>query len=85
MLSCREVSRLVSESMDRDLPLMRRMGLRFHFMMCKYCVTFSRQIKSLRDLAGGFADKIGEAEDVNIKLRPEAREKIRQAMKDNRA
>jgi len=34
MLSCKEATRLVSESLGRELPVRQRLSLRFHLMMC---------------------------------------------------
>ena len=48
MFNCREVSRKVSESMDRSLPLSQRMMIRFHFAMCKYCARLQKQLLSMR-------------------------------------
>ena len=50
MLSCKEVTKLVSENLDRDLPLWRRIGLRLHVTMCKGCSAYRRQIESLNKL-----------------------------------
>ncbi len=50
MLSCKEVTKLVSENLDRGLPLWRRLGLRLHVAMCKGCSAYRRQIESLSKL-----------------------------------
>lgn len=34
MPSCRDITALVSESMDRKLPLRQRMSIRVHLAMC---------------------------------------------------
>ncbi len=47
MLSCKDVTKLVSENLDRDLSLWRRIGLRLHVAMCKGCSAYKRQIESL--------------------------------------
>ncbi len=57
MLSCKDVTRLVSESLDRDLPWYRRLGVWFHLMMCKYCSRYSRQLHALRHLLHCAAEK----------------------------
>ncbi|NQV24887.1 MAG: zf-HC2 domain-containing protein [Rhodopirellula sp.] len=44
MLNCKEVTRLVSESFDRNLSLRERFGLRLHMMMCSTCRLF-RQLQ----------------------------------------
>ncbi len=48
LLNCSDVSRLVSQSMDERLPLHRRAGIKFHLMMCRYCVRYARQLQLMR-------------------------------------
>ena len=48
MPSCKEVSRLVSEGLDRDLAFGERVALRVHFLMCKGCRNFEAQMMLLR-------------------------------------
>ena len=50
MLNCKEVSRLVSESLDHRLPFRQRMGVRLHLMMCSLCRTYTRQTFQLREI-----------------------------------
>jgi hypothetical protein len=54
ILSCKEVTRLVSQGMDRRLPFGRRVSLRVHFAICTGCTNFSKQMaflqKAVRDL-----------------------------------
>lgn len=46
--TCREVHRLVSESMDRELPLIDRGRIRMHLFVCEACTRFSHQMAVLR-------------------------------------
>jgi len=48
MLSCREVTRLVSQRQDRALDFGERFALRAHFALCKGCRNIGRQIDFLR-------------------------------------
>ncbi len=48
MLSCKEVSFLVSESLDRDLSLHERLSVKIHLLMCKACQRMARQMELLR-------------------------------------
>lgn len=48
MLSCREATRLVSESQDRRLGIQDRLSLRLHLAMCTACSEFDRQMGTLR-------------------------------------
>jgi hypothetical protein len=48
MLSCKQASQLISQSLDRPLKLNERFELRFHLIICKYCKRFSQQVQALR-------------------------------------
>ena len=48
MLSCKEVTRLVSQGLDRRLGLWDRLRLRVHLLICDACTAFSRQMEFLR-------------------------------------
>jgi len=51
-ITCREASRLLSQAMDRKLPLWQRARLRLHLALCDACSNFSRQLKLLRRAVG---------------------------------
>ncbi|MYM96047.1 zf-HC2 domain-containing protein [Duganella vulcania] len=46
--TCREVHRLVSEGMDRDLSFVERTRMRLHLMVCDACTRFNGQMSLLR-------------------------------------
>ena len=48
MLSCKEVTRLVSQDLDRRLPFGRRVALRVHLAICDGCTNFKKQMDILR-------------------------------------
>ncbi len=50
MLTCREVSRLISDSMERKLPLKTRFRMRLHLVMCKNCRTYEMQLHLMQDI-----------------------------------
>ena len=81
MLRCREISKLVSESMERDLPLRQRLQVRLHLMMCRLCWGFARQIRLLRRAARENPERLGPDESApEAKLPEEARERIKAAL-----
>lgn len=43
MLKCRDVPVRLDEASVGSLSLPRRVGLRFHLMMCRHCRRFARQ------------------------------------------
>lgn len=49
MLTCKEVTYLLSESQDRKLTLSEKMQLEMHLAMCKGCTNFKSQMKFLRE------------------------------------
>ena len=84
MLRCREVSRLVSESMERKLPFRQRMQVWMHLAMCRLCAGFSRQIRLLRTVARRHAESVaGGTSRHDTPLSPEARERIKAALQDH--
>lgn len=81
MLRCREISKLVSESMERDLPLSQRMQLRMHLMMCRLCAGFARQVRLLRQAVHEHPERLGpDQTDQGAKLPDEARQRIKAAL-----
>ena len=78
MYNCKEVTRMVSESLDRKLPLHQRMGIRVHLFMCKFCSRYRRQLLILRE-AMRLQARYGEDTGTPITLPPEARKRIKRS------
>jgi hypothetical protein len=74
-LSCKDITRLVSESMDHTLPLIQRIKIRIHLCMCKYCARFEKQVRLLRTVYQKHEKVPSEAA-----LSAKARERIRHAL-----
>jgi len=72
---------MVSESMDRKLPIHHRLLIVVHLLMCKYCNRFKKQLQILRH-AIGLEDIHEEVLDRFPSLSKETREQIKQAMRD---
>ena len=47
-LDCKEVSRLISEAQDANLPTPDRARMRLHFVMCQACRNVDEQMAFLR-------------------------------------
>ncbi len=82
MFSCKEVTQMVSESMDRDLPRYQRIGIWIHLMMCKFCSRYRQQLMSLRKVLRSQALH-DENNEPHAKLSPEARERIKKSLHRN--
>ena len=82
MLRCREITKLVSESMERQLPVRERMHIWMHLMMCRLCSGFSRQMQLLRRAARENPDRLGPDEGAAESKLPEgARERIKAVLR----
>ena len=82
MFKCKEVTRMVSESLDRKLPLYQRIGIRIHLLMCKFCSRFKKQLLFLRETIRQHVERDKDTE-LSTKLPPEARERIRKSIQNN--
>src|SRR5437016_14346820 len=48
---CREMVRILSQSMDQPLPLSMRIKKRIHYLICCRCQRYEEQLRYLRDTA----------------------------------
>ena len=83
MMSCKEVSRLLSESMERRLSFWQRVGLWFHLSMCKLCKGFSKDLQQLREAVRRQAESIEnnvDAADADAALSTESRDRMKRAL-----
>jgi hypothetical protein len=65
--------------MDRKLPWYKRLRVRIHLRMCKYCHRFEQQLLAMQALSRHLHDH-AEPLDPSIALTDEARERIRQTL-----
>jgi hypothetical protein len=61
MLSCKQVTRLVSQGLDRDLGFAERVKLRVHLAICDGCTNFRDQMAFLREAMARLADQSPKA------------------------
>ncbi|MCK4564165.1 MAG: zf-HC2 domain-containing protein [Verrucomicrobia bacterium] len=76
MLTCKEVSKLVSESLEHPLPFRQRMGVRLHLMMCSMCRAYQKQTLLLRAAMRTYA-----RHEPSEPLSEQARQRIKNALK----
>ncbi len=81
MMSCKKVSRLLSESMERKLSVWDRIGLWFHLSMCKLCKGFSKDLQQLREAAQRYAEDVENDTGISdAALSSEARERMKREL-----
>jgi predicted anti-sigma-YlaC factor YlaD len=82
MPSCKDVSRLVSDALDRSLPLAQRVAVRIHLVMCQACDLYSRQIRSLRELLRRYPEQLEPDPAEERRLSLAAKQRMRQAIEN---
>lgn len=84
-LKCSESTRLISESLDRNLSSGERLAVRIHALVCRSCKSYRRHLTLLRTTLHslGETDPFQAAPD-GPKLSTEARERIRRLMAEDR-
>lgn len=63
MMSCKQMTHLISQGLDRELNRRESMSLKFHLMMCKGCTNFRDNMQFLRKACHGLADDIGARQE----------------------
>jgi len=82
MLTCKEISRLVSESLDRKLPFRLRMEVRLHLMMCNLCRAYRNRTLLLRKILRRYDALLEEETSVDSCLSERASARIKKALED---
>lgn len=63
MLSCKEVTHLLSEAQDRKITLSERVNLEMHLAICKGCSNFKNQMTFLRQACRRYLKNQEETND----------------------
>ena len=84
MFSCKQVTQIVSESLDKKLPFWTRVQLRMHLAMCGLCSRFRKTMirvdREVNQRAEEIERNVGDDES---KLSADARDRIQRAMRTN--
>lgn len=84
MFSCKHATRLVSEGMDRPLPLLKRIGVCCHLVLCPLCARFKRHLLFVRRAVRQHRDALEGADPATaMALPPAARERIAQLLRQH--
>jgi len=66
MLNCKQVSQLVSQSLDRRLTWKERMAVRMHLIICKYCKRFEQQLHAMRKAIKRMATEVEQDDTIQM-------------------
>jgi hypothetical protein len=65
--------------MDKKLPLVTRLKLRIHYLMCSFCQRYAKQLEYMRAVSREFPEKVGEISDAKLPI--EAKERLKEALR----
>ena len=80
MLNCRQVTRLVSQSMDANLRWYQSLGIRLHLLYCVWCRRYAAQLQFLRKASKELALEVDAV--PSHALSTEARDTIRARLRE---
>ena len=83
MSRCKDITKLISDSMERKLSFWQRIDLRTHLILCGFCRRFQANVLALRKLATSelaLSEKTEVASGKPI-LSVEAKTRIRDAIR----
>ncbi len=72
---CREMVRILSQSMDEPMPLMMRIKKRIHYLICCWCQRYEEHLHYMRKAARSFPEHSDQASSASLPL--EAKERIK--------
>ena len=81
MLSCKDASQIISQSLDRKLTLRERFQLQIHLVLCKFCKRFSQQLEIMCVNVRAVVNSVES--DNTIKMPSSAKERIADAFKSH--
>jgi len=79
--TCKEVTRLMSDSLDRRLSLRQRIEVKWHLLICTWCERYKRQLLFIREaLRYSLAPVEDKESPPTTSLPPAARERIKRVL-----
>lgn len=87
--SCADITRLLSQGMDRPLPWHARCKIRAHFLICDLCQRYGEQIRFLREAMRKLSERLEKPGGENApnetpsrNLPPGAKERLKQKLRE---
>ncbi len=81
MLMCKDISKLISQSLDRKLPMRLRMEIRVHLMMCSICRTYRKRVLFIQAVLRR-APALPSDAGTSRNLSPEAENRIKAVLRE---
>ena len=81
MLNCKDMTKLISDSLERKMSFRQRMELWLHIMMCGMCRRFRSNIIELRKRVCGSKALLDQAEATASPMPPAAKARLEEVIK----
>ena len=81
-LTCKDTTPLISELMDHNLSLGKRLRLKFHLSMCTVCCFYQKQLEVIRALARKLRGEEAPTQQ-NATLSEQAKTKIKDSLRQS--
>lgn len=81
---CQHMTPLFSDSLDRKLSVRERVIVRLHFFTCNACQNYLANLKFMRKVFQE-QEKRFEEEKISVSLSPEARDRLKNALKSTQS
>jgi predicted anti-sigma-YlaC factor YlaD len=83
MFTCHDMTRLISQDQDGDLPWTTRWRMNLHFLLCTWCRRYRRQLALLRRAFGRLPEN--ESAQPNETLPADAKARLKQKLRTENA
>ena len=81
MLNCKDMTKLISDSLEGKISARQRMELRLHIMMCGMCRRFRSNIIELRKRVRGSKGLLDQADIPPTPLPPATKARLEEVIK----
>jgi hypothetical protein len=78
--SCRNMTSLMSESLERPLSIRERVVLKLHLLVCAWCLWYLEHLRRMRQILRSESTETALELSDAITLSAEARERIKRAL-----
>ena len=79
---CREVVKLLSQSMEVKLPVTTRIKIRFHYLICVWCYRYGKQLDTLRKIASSLPEHVDDCSQETLPA--SSKERMKQVLRETR-
>ena len=77
---CREVVKLLSQSMEVKLPVTTRIRIGFHYLTCIWCYRYGKQLRALRKITSLLPEHVDDCAQEALPY--SSKERIKQVLRE---